>query len=392
MAQRDYVLDLPLTDRDWLNAEKAAYTEPEYPSSPLPQRGVAYKRSGIVSLYVVFENNSSTRHLQGTLTFRGMRYAMPDENGDVPPLYLYRPVSDTFPVDLPPNTAQQFQVSFAAPSFVSLGHIEMRYDLPLQDVATGHCGENGTNGGYERWEKAFFVDATPVGLQATLWADYLEYTCRWAFGANGAASLREKMARGMYSSYRSPLRKLKYEPGEGGNKFFLYHARGATPRSFRLGFLTYALDNVDTPGTVTADCRDYAAALAVALMQNGQQADCVWMEEEAFSDAVYIVCTPMCASPQVPAESLPGNYTNPPFNYHVVVLASGKTFDSSSAYFYDTDGQPWKKPAYEWDEDPHWQNQLPGGGFAGLAAFLTPPYLPRPRMGPTSLDHRWIFN
>ncbi|MGE4215981.1 MAG: hypothetical protein AB7F50_02885 [Fimbriimonadaceae bacterium] len=34
LAQRDYVLDLPLTDRDRLNAETAAYTEPEYPSSP----------------------------------------------------------------------------------------------------------------------------------------------------------------------------------------------------------------------------------------------------------------------------------------------------------------------------------------------------------------------
>lgn len=44
--------------------------------------------------------------------------------------------------------------------------------------------------------------------------------------------------------------------------------------------------------------------------------------------------------PEALAISQPGNYTNPPFKCHVVVLSGGKTFDSSSVHYDDTGGQP----------------------------------------------------
>lgn len=391
LSQRDYFGDLPLTDRDWLDAETAQYTEPEFPSPPLPQRGAAYKRQGIVSVGVTF-TNTSTQHFKGTLTFHGMRYAMPTAAGDDPPAYLPKPVSGgPFAVDLPPNSGQSFMVAFARPSFVGLGHVEVKYDLPLQDQATGQWGENGTGGGYERWEKLFFVDATPVGLQSVPWADYLEYTCRWAFGAGGLESLRERMTRGMYSSHYSPAKKLKYNGFKAvDGLFYKRHERHGQSRTYRLGYLTHSLDNVDPASYVEGDCRDYAGGLAIALMQHGQDADCVWMEEDNFSDEVKFLCTPVCGSPYDPAP-WPGSYTSPLFNFHVVVLSGGKTFDSSNAYRYATDGSVLGLSPVEWTEDPHWRNQV-GSSWYGLSAVGTDPYLPRPSMGPTSLDHTWTQN
>lgn len=215
--------------------------------------------------------------------------------------------------------------------------------------------------------------------------DFLEFTCRWAWGAVGPTDLKEKMTRGMHCSNRSATRRLEYQ----FDKVTYYPMPPGRPSltnplhsTYLLGMFTKSLE--DRPTTI-GDCRDFAGALSLAMLANGTDAQCLWMENTpANNDPANNFTTTLLCNANMDSND-PSLYSQRSFNFHVVCKAGGTTQDAAVSYFYLPSGTVHKNPAWGWNEDDHWQKQVGGTSF-GLCASTETPWKPRPAFLPEALN------
>lgn len=324
-----------ITDRVYVAANQL-YPHVEYPSSP-PVRGVAYLKGQTVTVVWTIRNWNAFR-LVGTLTMQAARLKCPGPNTESPPgsgnwsnpdLYLPLAVSpQTVPIDLAPNGgAQNVTVTFTGvPNHVALGNLEVKYQLPLQNVGNG------------------------------------------AWGASGSSDLKEKMTRGMHYSNRSTQARLEYRPND---IWYCQPVTGYFPGSVRyyLGDLTRSLD---VNQWTQMDCKDFAAGLKLALASHGVGSDVVWLQR---ANGALIVTNPLCKAGT--DASVGANYfVYFEFTHHAIV-ESAFTYDPAAAYFWDPAGSLYMDPATGWTVDAHWQNQV-GNVYRGLVSEPAAPLLPRP--------------
>lgn len=217
------------------------------------------------------------------------------------------------------------------PNHVCLGNLEVNFTMPLVRPSDGAQGENGGNGGYEKFTRLYVVDAQPTGLQSVPWADFLEYTCRWAWGAFGPTDLKEKMTRGMHYSNRSATRRLEYST----NVVNFYGCDRNTSGQnslgeYLLGSLTY---NSEVTFTTNMDCRDFAGTLTLALLANGTSSQCLWMENTpADNNPANNFTTTLLCNANMDSND-PTLYSQRSFNFHVVCKAGGTTQDATVSCF-----------------------------------------------------------
>ncbi|MCC6404355.1 MAG: hypothetical protein IT207_10140 [Fimbriimonadaceae bacterium] len=325
--------------------------------------------------------NDNPFRLVGTMTLNWAKLVCPGPNTEGPPGSWSNPPFDiplgfspaTTPVDLAAyGGSQNITYTFSGlPNHVALGDLEVAYDLPLQREGLFEWGENGETG---KWTRVFLTDSTPVGAQGIPWADFLEYTCRWAWGAAGASDLRVKMTRGMHYSNRCADRRLLYRYDYP--RFAVLQA-DSTYQYF-LGDLTRLLD---LPSSAELDCNDFAAGLQLALSSHGTSAEVIVMSEDGTGGSTGFATNPLCQAGDDSTNL--GNYYSFPFNYHMVTRSGGETFDTSSSYDFDTLGSPYQNPPTFWAEDPHWRSWV-GGEDYGLVDDSLPigstitPLVPRP--------------
>jgi hypothetical protein len=284
---------------------------------------------------------------------------------------------NSIPIDLAPNGgAQNVTLTFTGlPNYVALGDLELKYGLPLQSQDNGNWGENGTHGGFEKFTRVFLVDAPPTGLQGIPWADFLEYTCRWAWGAAGSTDLKEKMTRGMHYSNRSAVERLRYD-------YTFNHFAQIEDDDY--GYTVYmgaATRDLEDPSDVYTkfDCNAFAVFLRCAFAAHGVQSNVILLSESPMGPSGFktnLLC-PAWADPTSP----PANYQNYEFNVHVVTRSNDLVFDASSAYDYDLVGSPYQNPVVFWSVPLHWRNVW-GGEDYGLVDDSVPPGLPVPQLLP----------
>jgi hypothetical protein len=95
--------------------------------------------------------------------------------------------------------------------------------------------------------------------------------------------------------------------------------------------------------------------------------------------------TRLCPSGTSPFD--PSNYTEYPFNFHMVVknlTQSGQDARSDCALAYDLDlfGVVHRKPVLRWPMPDYWQKNLVGIGAVGLAKLPNPASLDAAAAGP----------
>lgn len=354
--QRDYSSNIQATDRAY-RALSQNHPAVEYPASPSVTH-VAYVRGNDVVVAARWKNTRSNS-LSGTLTWQAARLAVPTTDGQT--AYIDLTVDDTeHSVFLAANggTWTKTLTLEDVPDYVAVGQIQIKYTMPLTD---GEFTLNqGTDGNYYGWERLALVDSTPTGLQTVPWIDLLEFACRWAYGANGASDLREKMVKGMHLSSRSQNHKLNYNYTAQAAYYVAYQEQGV-PLTSRTIDLTQFLTDLNGSASITRQCLDFAAILLLALQGNGRNASFEIVERYYTGN---FWTWPLC--PAGSDRTVQGSYSGYSFSFHAVVACDSLRLDSSSSYWYDPGGQVWKEPVWNWGIQAHWQQQV-GNAFHGLA-------------------------
>jgi hypothetical protein len=250
---------------------------------------------------------------------------------------------------------------------VAVGQFEIMFDLPLTDGETS--ANNGTNGGYVAWERVCLVDSSPTEFQVVPWVDFLEFTCRWAFGSVGQAQTMRELTKGFNKSNRCPFNRTRYSPSVSAR----YYIGGPLPYIW----LTRFIDDITIDPPRTLDCRDYAAILLVEFESQGTSP--TFRRLERWDHIFEYVPGGFYTWPLCPAgtdDTISGNrqenlgdYQSEPFAYHCVVGWSGQRYDAAASYLWNPNAQVWENPAFDWIELLHWQNPV-GSNYYGLAYGL----------------------
>lgn len=240
--------------------------------------------------------------------------------------------------------------------------------MPLWRESDNFYGNNGTLGSYDSWERLFLVDATPIEPQAVPWADYLEYTCRWAFGSSLATHVKREMTYGMHYSNRSSTARTRYDPMKPAYFYPVYIENGGMAECFYdLGNLTASLD---TEFWTPLDCREFAEGLQLALNQHGVAAGAEYLKPIEGGFATNLLC------PAGTDSTLIANYSMFLFGFHVTAKWSGLNLDASSSYHWSPWGVVTMNPAHDWGLPEYWQNWT-GSEMLGLVfgrpVSLVPP-------------------
>lgn len=336
---------------------------------PVSLSHVAYVKGATASIKIRI-NNCNGQIVTGSLTFTQARLAVPGPSAvDPGPYYLPLTMTPSSFI-IPPNSTVEVTTTVnGLPAHVAVGGLQVKYDMPLVRDPGGanHTGNNGTNGNWEAWQRICILDATPIGLQAVPWTDFLEYTCRWAYGASGSSSVREEMTKGIHFGQYTPFNRFQYDPGV--NYFWDLPKYATSTVPYLLSLLLWELGSpldLQTAGWIQVDCRDINGLLQIALSSQGVNSECVvvmsfWTIEHQHTGYYY---WPLCRAGNDPSVTWPimnngyraGNYRSSGFNFHVIVESDSLRYDSAASYFYKHDGSLWGLPAFHWDASTYWQS------------------------------------
>jgi hypothetical protein len=265
---------------------------------------------------------------------------------------------------------QQFELTISnVPNHVAVGQLELQYDLPLTDGVI--AGNNGTNGSFVGWERVCLLDASPTGLQSVPWVDFLEFSCRWAFGSVGQAQTMRELTKGLNKSNRCPDNRTLYSHAISSSYYL-----GSNLNYVDLSDFTVDLEEGPV---ISMDCRDYAGILYLAFQSQGANPTFRWLERwdpiQQFVPGGFYTW-PLCPAGTDDTVSGDrqadlGNYNSLDFAFHCVIGANGERYDAAASYLWYYSSQIWEKPAFEWPEPLHWQNPI-DSQFFGLAFGLIP--------------------
>lgn len=375
LEQRDYQGNLTITDRHWLQAGIPTYQAIEFPSpSSHPVLGVAYKKGTTITIDVTFVNYRSSEML-GYIKFQGARLSCPTNDPAIEQL-LTLSVTPSAPMNvylLPYSSVTKTITIQNVPNYVAVGQLQLKYEFPLVDMETSQFGDNGTNGTFEGWERLYIVDDTPKGLQSVPWADFLEFSCRWAFGASGKDDVCAKMTRGMFSSNRSPQHRLGYNILQSTIYPWDMEASSQLPNTYYLGQFLHGLEFSPKFDT---DCRGLNVGMKLAIAACGHDIRTVYLGVDSVSQNKQFNTTQIC--PAGLPTSNPANYSSKVFTFHIVAYnpISNKTYDASNAYFVESTGpQIYMDAPIEWQLPTHYHN---GTTIYGLLSSLVAPPSPPP--------------
>jgi hypothetical protein len=381
---RDVKDNLPTTDRDWYYTSRPVYPAAEINTyDPLPRPGpiigIAYTR-GVTTLTVEIQwKNYNAFPVWGHFQINGARLMAPTNPPPPPPdppadwttrdhwEYLSlsvdpTPIAVSFGANGGTDTVT-FTIS-GLPEHVACGVLQVNYNLNLTEGLFQY--DNGTKG-WGPWEWIYILDSVPTGVQAVPWADFLNYTCRWAWGAVGAEDLKTKLTFGMHYSNRSPAHRLGYAPNEPA----VFH-----PSTYGNVWLKAFTTALDFSTHVFMPCEDFAAILAVAFMTHGQAryvSDIQRLHEEQLTG---FYTNEICLAGLDSTDS--ANYFHRGFVYHQIAASGASRFDSSSSYKYNLSGNVHMNPVPGWAMPSYWQTWLNNMVF-GLAYGLPgPPAPPAP--------------
>lgn len=367
LTTRDYSGNVTATDRYHYPSPHPAVEKS--PTSSVTH--VVYVRGSTIEVDVTWKNDNDFA-LTGTLTWQEARLRGPGPNQNPAEQYITLSVSGSVSMSLAANGGTQTVplTITGVPNYVAVGQLEIKYDLPLSR-ASGQTGNNGTLGNFHGWERIPLIDAAPVGLQETPWADLCEYSCRWAFGYSGTANVRRELTRGLHYSNRAPWNRASYSMS--GAAYYPHLGNGSFG-VFKLGLLLIALgDPWLTHGPEinyqVLVCSSFAATLHQAMASHGINADCRFYTRP--NHAGYYTW-PLCAAGT--DSTVRGYYRSLGFDWHLVTRTAGFIFDSAASYFYecDTAGSTWMNPVWEWQSTLYWQNSTSLFGLAYGNLTCTP--------------------
>jgi hypothetical protein len=379
---RDYSGNLVATDSNWFYLDLAnnpisgngAHPAIEFdgrnssvrrPGPNVP--GVAYVRTATTASISLQLYSERLRNMTGTFTPQAARLAVPNQAGGLD----YIPLG----INTTPQSVSLSQYGYCAlnvqlsnlPNFVSLGRIQVKYNLPLTEAVTGATGNNGTGTGYESWEMMYRLDSSPVGLLAVPWVDFLDYTCRWAYGSAGSGMVKTNMTYGMHYSNRTPTHRLKYDPTQPWD----YLKQNQITGQFM--FMCYDfVSAMNSSEYVSLDCNGFGTVLSQAMASQGVASDT--MGHYFYQDGTgYIdfVTNRLCRAGQdstITSYDVPLNFT-----HHTMTCMEYARYDASSSYLYKLDGSIHKNPVAGWLMPDYFYN-LPS---VGLVAYplLSPVWL-----------------
>lgn len=374
--------------------------------NPVSLSHVAYVK-GVTPTIKLRINNCNGQVVTGSLTFTDARLVVPGPSTVDPGPYTL-PLSVTVaPSSFTVAANSTLEVTATVnglPNHVAVGGLEVKYDMPLVRDPGGanHTGNNGTNGNWEAWQRICILDATPVDYlvddhnRATeapwehgIWTDFLEYTCRWAYGASGPAEVRREMTKGIHYGKYAPWNRLHYLPING--QYWGMSKFGDGQDFFSLNMLMNDLgspvdNNLGSSIWVLGNCSDFGGILQLSLSSHGVTAECVivktpgvWVEPSDPNEPPYLDTGywywPLCKAGSDSTITSPlgsiiggsfgtkkGNYEAGGFDYHVIVESSGMRYDAAASYYFSSNGSTWLNPAYDWPEDDYWQS-LPSPFF-----------------------------
>lgn len=347
LVVRDYASNIQATDRDWYyldsSGDELAAGGGQHPSvewdnqpnrRPGPNvNGVAYpKATTSLQLTIKFRNDRQAA-VTGSLTMEAVRLKIPTNDPNNPWEYTTLGFSPTSAqsVSLAANGGtQSFTYTFSSlPTTVSLGVIQVKYNLPIHEEEGTWCN-NGTHGGYVDWEWLYKVAATPTGLQTVPWTDFLNYSCRWAYGASTESETRTELTRGMHYSNRSPAHFLVYDAGHTWT--YVNYDTG----KLKLRTFTLALDQNDY---INMDCHEFAQILRCAMQSQGYSGDSVQYAAQQYISGAWQnvdfltnrICPAGSDSTKNGQNGDPDYYDEEEFVVHVVFTSGDYRFDSSNS-------------------------------------------------------------
>ncbi|MEQ1823643.1 MAG: hypothetical protein ABL949_14130 [Fimbriimonadaceae bacterium] len=300
----------------------------------------------------------------GSITMQALRLQVPNDAGgwDVVALTVSPTTSQSFYI--PTGASTEFTYTYTGlPNHVALGILEAKYDMPCHDEENGAGPNNGTNGNFEPWEWQYVLDAAPIGLQAIPWADFLQYACRWGYGAIGAADVKVNMTNGMHLSTRSPAHRLQYVSAlkvkyviEAVNdKVPPYDPNDVTPGKLKVKWFT---SDMDSSPTVYMQCDEFSAYLQLAMAAHGVTTES--RRYHGYNGNVLHDFTTNLICPANFDRNNPGNYATPTFHNHVAVADVGDRYDSSCSSWKTPYGVLHKNPAAPFGFPAWFQNVISG--------------------------------
>jgi hypothetical protein len=351
---RDYTGNVPAQDRH-IGIHPSIEYDRERGSNV---KQVVYVKGSTVTIAVTWENTADSRKT-GTLTWQGAQLRCPGPwdaaTNTAPDVILPLTLTGTFNINLAPYGTQTVTaVVTGVPSYVAVGALEVKFNMPLVDEDTEQQGNNGTGGLFRPWERLPLVDATPVGLMAVPWADFAEYSCRWAFGFSGASEVRRQTTIGMHYSRRCPWNRLAYDPGT-----VAWYAPYDYPNTI---YVSDFMDDMDDPWLYCgswvrwsdAYCAGFAGIDYAAKAIHGINAQCTTLQVDPQFTGFYT--WPLC--PAGTDSTSFYNYFGYGFAWHCVVISSSMRYDSAVSYWWDYNGSNWYNPAFDWPNSVHWQNPV----------------------------------
>ena len=257
---------------------------------------------------------------------------------------------------------------------MALGSFELKYRMPVKPSTAPPSqtpGQNGTNGGFRSITRMYVLDAQPTGAQAVPWTDFLEFACRWGFGAAGA-DLQQKTTYGMHYSNRHPNNKLVYDYDHP--RYTLYYVATSEVATYLGAFVGDLSANPYTYG----DCNDFAAVLGCALEALGKSAQTEIQRPVDSGGNVLggFYTTEMCpagydSTMYAGLGAMTDTYTQFGFSNHVLCSTGGTYHDSSSSYAYSPSGAVLLNPVSGGVMPSYWQNPIANYGY-GLCYGLNP--------------------
>lgn len=338
------------------------------PNQIAPVTHVAYVRGSAINVTVRWRN-WKVQPVNGTLTWQSARLACPGAIAPIEYINLGIGGAGSVPVSMAANGGH-FQTTLTltnVPDYVAVGGLELKFDMPL--TSGPETANNGTAGAFVTWERVCLLNAAPIGVMSTPWVDFLEYTCRWAFGTNSATSLPRDMTKGLYANLRTSQNNVSYSPqGEiYWDMFRSLDPPGIFSSPFKLSnFLeAHGAPEVGPAFADPSNCSTYSGLLQLALAAHGTASNSIFMEK-------------FLPVPEVPTEfgtwpvrwagsSSYGGGTGK-FYFHAVVEVSGLRYDAAVAYLAGPNGNSWQLPAFDWPAGDHWQKHAPSG-IAGQAHY-----------------------
>lgn len=331
--------------------------------------GVAYIRGNGGSIAITARNTHPGQRVAGEVEILAARLVAPPHSDGTPGEIYPIPISGGGPhtLNVPANDGRQsFTIGISGlPNHVSLGDFQLKYRMPVSwpDDPTATPGENGTLGNFQTITRMYVVDAQPTGAQAAPWTDFLEFACRWGFGAAGA-DLQQKTTYGMHYSNRCPDNKVIYAyTSENYTRYFVGSSNVAV-------YLNKFVNDISSQPLTYGDCNDFAAILGCALQALGRSAQ---TETQRPLDANGQILGGFYTTEMCPAGydstiynglgSGTDTYNQFGFSNHVLCLTDATYHDSSSSYAYSPAGAVLQNPVTGGAMPTYWQNPISSYGY-----------------------------